>query len=569
MAKRDKRKQKEEVERELTRKEVRLRQRDRERNRKLYTGVGAAVALALVIILAGALYAFAYVPNSTLAAVDGDAIVTKDFWQRMRLERSRLINQLVNMQQLEQQFGQSFFTSQINQIEAQLQSPFALGAQVLDQMIDEKIIVNEAAARGITVSEEEVEEALRAEIARGRNAVTEPQATETAEAGSAATATATLWTPTPTPTIDANLVVTATATPVPTQGPLPTSAILSETGYTEGLDTLQDTLDELNSVNLTEYRTIIRNELLREQLTEQIAEERVATTEEQVRARHILIRVMTPTLEITNTAPITAPVAPTESISPTATLTATEPLTAVAESTTTAVTESTTVEASTPVTASNDLTSTAALTTTEAETATVASDVADDDVADDAEIATSTAPTATSPVTTATSITPTTALTATDLLTDTAIFTESLDLDPAPSEPVERTDAEAQALAAELRQRILDGEDFATLAAEYSDDTGSGAQGGDLGWFGSGAMVPPFEEAAFSLEVGEISEPIKSQFGYHIIEVLEKDENRPKDEATLEQERASAFDEWLQEQKTTIEIERPDNLNARLPRDIR
>ena len=108
MAKRNKRKQRDEVERELTRKEVRLRARDRERNRKLYLGVGSAIALALVIILAGALYAFAYVPNSTLASVDGDTIVTKDFWQRMRLERSRLFNQLVNLQQLEQQFGQNF-----------------------------------------------------------------------------------------------------------------------------------------------------------------------------------------------------------------------------------------------------------------------------------------------------------------------------------------------------------------------------------------------------------------------------------------------------------------------------
>jgi len=63
---------------------------------------------------------------------------------------------------------------------------------------------------------------------------------------------------------------------------------------------------------------------------------------------------------------------------------------------------------------------------------------------------------------------------------------------------------------------------FETLAKQYSDDPGSGPNGGDLGWFGKGDMIKEFEETAYSLEVGEISKPIKSQFGYHIIYLLEK-----------------------------------------------
>ncbi|MCB0061770.1 MAG: peptidylprolyl isomerase [Caldilineaceae bacterium] len=552
MAKRDKRKQKEEVARELTRKEVRLRERDRERHRTLYLGVGVAVGLAVIVILAGALYAFAYIPNSTLASVNGDAIVTKDFWQRMRLERSRLINQLVNLQQLEQQFGQSFFTSQINQIQAQLQSPFALGAQVLDQMIEDEIVVQQAAERGITVSQEEVDTALREEIARSRNAVTAPQATETTEAGLNATATATLWTPTPTPTIDASLLVTATATPIPTQEPLPPSVILSDTGYTEGVENLRSTLNDLNSVSIDEYRDIIRTGLLKDKLTEVIANERVSATEEQVHARHILIRVMTPTLEITNTSPITAPIAPTTTLTdvmPSEAITATEALTA-----------------------SETVTGNSAVTETTVPTVTTA-DAAEEATAESA--AATTPVTATGAVTGTEALSGTTAMTGTATVTDTGTVTtaESLtntqELSLTPPEPVERTDAEARALAEEIRQRLLAGEDFATLAQEYSDDTGSGAQGGDLDWFGRGAMVPPFEEAAFSLDVGEISEPIKSQFGYHIIEVLERDENRPKDESTLEQERTQAFQDWLQEQETAATIERPADLNARLPRDLR
>ena len=79
------------------------------------------------------------------------------------------------------------------------------------------------------------------------------------------------------------------------------------------------------------------------------------------------------------------------------------------------------------------------------------------------------------------------------------------------------------AKAISITQRLNSGEDFATLAQKFSDDTGSGANGGELDFFGRGQMVKEFEDAAFSLPIGQISEPIKSQFGYHIIQVEEKD----------------------------------------------
>ena len=76
-----------------------------------------------------------------------------------------------------------------------------------------------------------------------------------------------------------------------------------------------------------------------------------------------------------------------------------------------------------------------------------------------------------------------------------------------------------------IRQRALAGEDFAELAKENSQD-GSAPNGGDLGYFGRGAMVKPFEDAAFSLEVGQISEVVETQFGYHIIKVTDKQSAR-------------------------------------------
>jgi len=84
------------------------------------------------------------------------------------------------------------------------------------------------------------------------------------------------------------------------------------------------------------------------------------------------------------------------------------------------------------------------------------------------------------------------------------------------------TPEEAQARAEALRQRILKGEDFAAVAKAESDDTGSGKNGGDLGSFGRGRMIPEFENAVFTMPVGEVSQPVRTQFGYHLIQVQKR-----------------------------------------------
>ncbi|WP_397546127.1 peptidyl-prolyl cis-trans isomerase [Rhodothermus marinus] len=73
--------------------------------------------------------------------------------------------------------------------------------------------------------------------------------------------------------------------------------------------------------------------------------------------------------------------------------------------------------------------------------------------------------------------------------------------------------------ALELKRQLEQGADFATLAREHSDDPGSARQGGDLGWFGRGRMVEPFEKAAFSAPIGRVVGPVETRFGYHLIEV--------------------------------------------------
>jgi peptidyl-prolyl cis-trans isomerase C len=81
--------------------------------------------------------------------------------------------------------------------------------------------------------------------------------------------------------------------------------------------------------------------------------------------------------------------------------------------------------------------------------------------------------------------------------------------------------------AKKLVVRVEAGEDFAQLAKENSGDAGSKAQGGMLGFFGKGQMVPQFEEAAFSLKKGEVSKPVQSQFGWHVIKVEDRRQKPP------------------------------------------
>ncbi len=77
---------------------------------------------------------------------------------------------------------------------------------------------------------------------------------------------------------------------------------------------------------------------------------------------------------------------------------------------------------------------------------------------------------------------------------------------------------QSEALA--IVERLKKGEKFGKLAKELSIDTGSAKRDGSLGYFGRGMMVKPFEEAAFKLEIGAVSEPVKSEFGYHLIKRL-------------------------------------------------
>jgi peptidyl-prolyl cis-trans isomerase D len=117
----------------------------------------------------------------------------------------------------------------------------------------------------------------------------------------------------------------------------------------------------------------------------------------------------------------------------------------------------------------------------------------------------------------------------------------------------ERDAQQARELADELRLRILEGEDFAELAASYSDDPGSAAEGGELGWIEPGEMVTPFEDALYALgEAGDISDPVETTFGFHLIRL---DDIRPPQGMSFEEAREEILAEHIERESEAIFIE--------------
>jgi foldase protein PrsA len=123
---------------------------------------------------------------------------------------------------------------------------------------------------------------------------------------------------------------------------------------------------------------------------------------------------------------------------------------------------------------------------------------------------------------------------------------------------------ENEETANKVKEKLEAGEDFAELAKEYSTDSSNAENGGKLGYFSKGTMVEGFENIAFSMNVGEISDPVKTDYGYHLIHVTDKKEAKEANfedhqaeikQTLFEQEISTEYSSWITEQREKLEIE--------------
>ena len=143
-----------------------------------------------------------------------------------------------------------------------------------------------------------------------------------------------------------------------------------------------------------------------------------------------------------------------------------------------------------------------------------------------------------------------------NILTDNKLFEKDLEDRVFEAEMVSARHilVEDEDTAKEILAKLDAGEDWATLASEHSLDTSNKDNSGDLGWFGRGEMVAEFEEAAFGLEPGEISEPVQTSFGYHII-ASDGKEVRPLSGSALQNAQNAAYDEWTMSLRAKHDIQ--------------
>lgn len=279
---------------EPSRKEAAMTKRERERARRLTIIVGVVVGFAVLVLVAGLLYQTVFIPNTSVATVNGERISTGDLWKLTRFDQYQRVSQLQSLLQYQDQIdpggAQGFFTSQIQQLRSDLVNPEGATNRVLEQMIEESLLRQLAASNNVTVSDAEVQAQLESLVASQQGFVTAPDATATAEALAAATAT-----PSPTPSPTPTSTVASTLT-VPTVAPEPTPTVHVQTAteFDAGLEQLLANVSQGADISTEQaralYTSLISADILRTKLTEQLGDQ-MPTSGEQVRARHILISV--------------------------------------------------------------------------------------------------------------------------------------------------------------------------------------------------------------------------------------------------------------------------------------
>jgi len=293
------RKQQSRVEREL-------------RNRRLVLwGTLSVIALAVLVIAYGLLDQYVLQKQRPVARVAGSSISLAELQKRVKFERYQLIQSITTLAQYKQLFNfdpvsQAYFDAQIQQSASALNDANTLGSKALDALIEARILEHEAASLGITVSEEEITQAIQEAFGYYPAGAPTPAPTSTPYATATlnalqrtlipptATPTATSTptegpTPTPVPTSTPTATPDPNATPTPTETPFPTPTPLTEEGFRTSYNQYLEGLTTATGLSEADLRALFKAFLLRDKLMKKLDAE-IPYEEEQVWARHILVK---------------------------------------------------------------------------------------------------------------------------------------------------------------------------------------------------------------------------------------------------------------------------------------
>ncbi len=272
--------------------------------RKWVIGVSlVVVAIILAIVGYGLLDFYVLQPRQPVAKVSNAEISTADFQKAVKYQRVVLSQQYAQLNQIIQLFGSnsssvSFYQNQLTQVQSQLSDSSLLGRQVLDQLIDDEIIRQEAAGRGITVSTEEVDKAMQEAFGYYANGTPTPAPTATLPPTEPPTVAPTTVAPTSTegpsptpsattpPTATLEPTLTSTAGPLPT--PFPTSTPYTIEGYQKTFGETATRFKNFTGMSETDFRRIFETQLLRDKVKEAVAADASREVDE-AHARHILV----------------------------------------------------------------------------------------------------------------------------------------------------------------------------------------------------------------------------------------------------------------------------------------
>lgn len=446
----------------VTNKHLAREQREARQNRIILIVSIAVGVIVLGLVGYGVIDQSIIRPRTPVARVGETNITVREFEAFGQYTRYQMLNQSYQYYTFHQQFGEfgGNFLQTAQSIAMELMQPVSLGRNVLDEMINNLIIKEEATKRGIVVSESEIDEAVQAAFGFFPDG-------------------------TPTPT------VTVTIQPTPTYSETQLALINTPTSIPE----------EEDSLNLEENETsIVENDETELSATDTIDEFLAPEDDETPEAAVLELEETEPDLTSTPQA------------TPTITLTPTPYTTAIFGQN---------------IRDFNRLFA-----------------VYNFDINDLREIF------------------------SVQLMREKLTEDIELDGETTKNEVWARhilVDSESYELALEILTRLEEGENFIDLAAIYSIDESNKHRGGDLGWFDENTMVTEFTEAAFSLAEGEISEPVETTFGFHIIQVIGKRESQVLPEQ-LAQQKQQAFSLWLTEQRNNRDdIEIYDNWDQFVP----